>query len=125
MKYEFSPIVTIILNIIAGALVAKGVLDTNSRDTFIQLTDNVIAGLVTAGIAIFSISKMVDLHKHKISNQPSTQSTTTTIQPVPPVEVPVSTQPVSQTAPVMEADQSGLPTSAEIVNENQPVVNNG
>lgn len=125
MKYEFSPIVTIVLNIIAGALVAKGVLDTNSRDTFIQLTDNVIAGLVTLGIGVFSISKMVDLHKHKISNMPSTQSTTTSIQPMGSATVPVSTAPVSQPATNVEVDQSGLPTSAEIVNENQPVVNNG
>lgn len=105
-----SPMVTVILNILASALVSKGVIDEASRDTLVQLANNILAGLITVVVALFSIHKIVDLKKHEVTSNATTQSnasgTTTTISvPVATqennsaIDLTTSTNPVSETPP--------------------------
>jgi hypothetical protein len=95
MELVGSPIVTMVLNIVAAFLISKGILDIRYRETFIQLANNAIAGIVTVSVALYSIFKMVDLQKHKI---------TATTQ----ADQQNFSQPISQTVP---SGQTGLPAS--------------
>lgn len=105
MDLPLSPIITIILNIIASFLVSKGILDTNTKNMFVMLVNNAISGLMTVGIAVYSIYKIVDLHKHKISvslpaSTPSSATTTTVKMENP---TPSQTVTVSPTIPITTA----------------------
>lgn len=98
-----SPFVTAILNIVATALIAHGILDIKYKDTFIQLGNTMFAGLITAMVSIYSIYKMVDLHKHAISNTPASPVAPTqpTVGDISQKRQPVFTAPGTQ--------QTGLP----------------
>lgn len=75
----FSPLITMVLNIVAAFLVSKGILDTHSQLMFVQVGDNIIAAMVTVLLGGYSIYKMVDLKKHQISHAPSVQQSSTII----------------------------------------------
>ncbi len=97
MDVAFSPMVTVVLNIIAGALVSKGVLDAHSKDAFVILANNVIAGFITVSISLYSIFKVVDLKKHQITTVgPTVKTEVSQTAPGVPVQPPVpSITPVS------------------------------
>jgi hypothetical protein len=100
MDIVASPVLTIVLNLVATSLVSKGILDASQKEATIQLLNNVIAALMTVLVGGYSIYKMVDLHKHKltIASQSATGSTSVTMTgPNSPVVPPVETAPVSQT----------------------------
>lgn len=90
-----SPLVTVVLNLVASVLVSKGILDSKSSVAFVQLGNSVIVGITTALVAIWSIYKMVDLKKHQISAN---------TQIVKNGQVVTISQPASK-------GQSGLPVS--------------
>lgn len=97
-----SPIITVILNLLASALIARGILDSHSAVAFIQFGNNAIAGIMTFGVAIYSIYKMVDLKKHGMTLA-STVPTATKTETVVTV-----TQPVTPTAEPLPVGQSGV-----------------
>ena len=78
-----SPILTVVLNLIANMLVARGILDSHSAVAFVQFGNNAVAGLMTFGIGVYSIYKMIELKKHQISS-----STVTVSNPGVPVSYP-------------------------------------
>lgn len=69
-----SPIITVILNLIANILVAKGILDSHNAVAFVQFGNNAVAGLMTFGIGVYSIYKMIELKKHQLSTTTQTIS---------------------------------------------------
>ena len=71
MDAIISPFTTVLLNMVASLLVARGILDNNNVASFVQLGNTIVAGIMTLGVAIYSIYKMVDLQKHKISSASS------------------------------------------------------
>lgn len=90
MDLPLTPIVTVMLNIIASFLVSKGILDNSTKDTFIQLANNIISGIMTIIIAVYSINKIVDLNKHKMTiqgPQTPTPPTPATTEPASPLSV--------------------------------------
>lgn len=99
-----SPIVTVILNMVASFLVSKGILDSHSSVAFVQVGNSLIAGLMTTGVAVVSIYKMVDLKKHQITasnltgQQQISQQNPTVFTRVPDNQSgqPISTQPMSE-----------------------------
>lgn len=93
MDIVASPFITVILNMVASVLVSRGILDSHSVVAFVQLGNNLIAGVMTVSVAIYSIYKMVDLQKHKLS-----------------VATPAASMPVSQVVSTPATHgQSGLP----------------
>jgi len=69
-----SPILTVILNVTASFLVSKGILDIASKETFIETMKAVLAAVTTITVSVYSIYKMVELHKHNATmrNTPAT-----------------------------------------------------
>lgn len=72
------PFLIIVLNLLASSLAAQGILDVESKDEFINLADTIIAALMTLGVAVYSISKTIDLHKHSLKIKSTEQTVTTT-----------------------------------------------
>ncbi|HEX9060866.1 MAG TPA: hypothetical protein VF941_11860 [Clostridia bacterium] len=69
-----SPIITVVLNLVANILIAKGILDSRSAVSFVQFGNNAIAGLMTFGVGVYSIYKMIELKKHQITTNAKTAS---------------------------------------------------
>lgn len=91
-----SVLLTAILNIIMSILVAKGVIDQGNKDQLVQIANNTIGGLIVVLTGGYSMYKIVDIHKHKMTltattlgnKTTTTQTVETPIAPTPPVEVP-------------------------------------
>jgi len=137
MELLGSPLITMVLNIAATSLVAHGILSEATRDTFVKLVNNSIAAGVTFFVALYSIYKMVDLHKHKltITSPGGTMVSSAPTSTMLPIAQPVATvtqdalhippapvQPVVETppaveppAPMQQIDQNGLTGTAEVV----------
>lgn len=94
-----SPLVTVILNLIAQVLVSKGILDSRSTIAFVQIGNSLIAGMTTMIVAVVSIHKMFNYHQVKLTT-PSTISN------------PQFSQQFSQGVAV---GQSGLPVTKTVV----------
>lgn len=120
MDFVGSPIVTMVLNIIAAGLVSHGILDSQAKDQFVQLLNNLIAAVITAAVAFYSIFKVVDLHKHKITSAATMKTMTASAPAETPVGAPAPqiSQEISQPAPT---NMSGLPNSTQPVNNQAPV----
>lgn len=84
-----SPLITVLANVIADILVSKGIIDSSSKVALIQVMNNSMASAMTLGVAVYSVYKVVELQKHKITMGGQQQFS----------------QPVSQTEPT---GQSGL-----------------
>lgn len=97
-----SPLITAVLNLIASVLVAKGILDSKSAADFVQFGNSAFASLMTFGVAVYSIYKVVELKKHQlnISTQAPTATTTEKIITI--------SQPISQTPLQEPAGQKGV-----------------
>lgn len=100
-----SPLVTVVLNLVASVLVARGILDSHSTVAFVQTGNNLIAGIVTVWIGVYSIYKMVELKKHQLTlaNQAPTATKTESIVTI--------SQPISQTTSTNPTGQMGTPGS--------------
>ncbi len=100
-----SPIITVVLNLIASFLVSRGILDSHSTFAFIQYGNSLIAGIMTTWVGLYSIYKIVELKKHQltVTKQAPTATKTETVVTV--------TQPISPTGEALPTGQSGLPNS--------------
>lgn len=85
-----SPLITVLANVVADLLVSKGIIDTGSKVAVIQLINNGIAGLMTLGVAVYSMYKVVELKKHQLTLAHSAPIATKT------VTVEKISQPISQ-----------------------------
>jgi len=103
MDTALSPIVTVILNLVAGVLVSKGIIDSHSAAAFVQLANNILAALITIGLGVYSIYKTVEMYKHKISVASQTTTSTTS---TPAIAMTVATTPGPTTT---ISSQTGLP----------------
>jgi len=104
-----SPLITVILNLVASVLVSKGILDSHSSVAFVQEGNNLIAGLTTTVVALYTLYKSFDLAKHKVTlahQAPVATKTETVVQ---------ISQPVSQETPVTPIGQMGTPESTTTI----------
>lgn len=67
MEAIASPLLTAILNVIASILVSQGILDTHSAAAFVQLGNVAFASIMTLGVTVYSMYKIVELKKHQLS----------------------------------------------------------
>lgn len=103
----YSPLISVFVNVLAGAAVAHGLIDIQSKDQFVQLADNALAGLVTFGVAVYSIYKTFEIHKHGM-NLRAGQQTTTITTPTQAQQTTEVTQ-ITETPGVQTEQQTGLP----------------
>jgi len=108
MDVWFSPLATAVLNIIASFLVAKGILDQGTKEMFVQTMNNMLAAFVTVGIGGYSIYKMVDLHKHKLTLTMTPQGNGASTTTLKVTSTEASTDPAKF---VVAGTQTGLPNT--------------
>lgn len=102
-----NPLLIAFLNILAGILVAHGIIDDTFKDQLITLMDNAIAAAMTLGIAVYTIYKSYEAHKHHVSLT-TTQQITTTSTPSQTHEVTKMTQQAEM--PIVKREEhTGLP----------------
>jgi hypothetical protein len=108
MDFVASPIFTIIINIIAQGLVSRGILDQSTKDVFVQTVNNTLVATGSAVIGIYSIYKIIELHKHKITITAG-QNTVTLSAPAD-VKTPQMPQVPQATPPVIPATPNSTPS---------------
>lgn len=102
-----SPILTVILNVAASFLVSKGILDIASKETFIETMKAVLAAVTTITVSVYSIYKMVELHKHNATIR-NTPAPTTTPQMSPKAFETMSTPSAGTTVGPFKLDPNGI-----------------
>lgn len=102
-----NPLLIALLNIAAGILVAHGIIDDTFKDQLITLMDNAIAALMTLGIAVYTIYKSYEAHKHHMTITSTKQVSSTTGTDITSNSTTTAEIPTNPPAPVEE--QTGLP----------------